>query len=244
MSEVHIRNTEMGARSPGLGRRAWQALLRPVFGLLLLIPLLRRLRRGPAWNWVRAGGVAAGLALMLLSGGRPTMTWAGVVVVALAAMWGPAEDPDAMQKLAARLGARHVVNGGTLAAGDVDLPPGTAVLLFVTPEEALVAAAKAEDTKLRFALAGIDEIAVEGEEYQPHYVSFAKAPPQRERNPDRHAKRRLSIGFTLKDGAKGRLDLDYRGAFAQHLAEIAAHTLSECRSAARRSAVENLRVIR
>ncbi|HYM10229.1 MAG TPA: hypothetical protein VEU62_05840 [Bryobacterales bacterium] len=213
-----------------------QATLRPLFGLLLLIPLWRRLRRRPAWKWVRAGGWAAGLALMLLSGGRPALTWTGVVVLALATMWGPAEDPDSTQKLADQLGARHVINGGALAAGDVDLPPGTSVLLFLTPEEALLAAAaKLDDVKLRFALAGVDEIAVEGQEYRPQYVSFAKAPPQREQNPDRRAKRRLTIRFSLPDGAAGRLDLDYRGAFAQHLAEIAAHTLLECRSLARQS---------
>jgi len=138
---------------------------------------------------------------------------------ALARLLGPAPDPDGLRKLAASLGAEHVVNGGRLAGS------ASPLLLFLSAGEMLLAAAHQPERILeRYSLARLEEIRVDGEPYQPRYVSFAKVPPRRETEVDRAAVSRLALVF-----ASRRLDLEYDGPFARHLAEAAAHTLHDLR---------------
>ena len=239
MTHVRIRNNES---RPG-GRKAWrrvgQVVVAPVLVLSLLIPVIRRCRRRPGWKWVRAGGWAAGL-ILIIAGGTAAQA-AGVVLLVLATLLAPAADPDGMRKLAEKLGARHTVSAGALVAGSLPLEPGTPLLIFVTAAEVLVSAARTPDRiEARYPLESLREIRVEGESFRPrNYVSFAKDPPQRDPAVDRDAVCRLVLSF-----AAAELELQYRGAFARHLAEITAHTLYQCREAARPSPVEALPVIR
>jgi hypothetical protein len=131
-------------------------------------------------------------------------------------------DPDAPRKRAARLGAQHALNGGIYTGGSLDLAPGIPVSLFIASGELLVVS-DAERIQARLPLAAMEQIRLDGESYRPRYVSFAKDPPRREQSVDRGAISRLAVSFA----AGSALELEYRGAFARHLAEAAAHTLHD-----------------
>ncbi len=119
----------------------------------------------------------------------------------------------------------HTVNGGFFAGGTVKLAFGTGLeLIFSVPEVLLTVFERPEQVLARFGIAALDEILVDGEIYKPQYVSFAKAPPQRDQTVDRNATSRLRLRFGGEI-----LELEYRGAFARHLAEVAAHTLYDLR---------------
>lgn len=116
-------------------------------------------------------------------------------------------------EVARRLGAPHVIHGGTQR------------VLYASAEELLVAAtARPERVERRYLLRELDQIQVDGEVYRPQYVSFAKEPPKRGDAADRQARSRLALRFGVET-----LELDYRGAFARQLAEAAAHTLHQLR---------------
>ena len=198
-----------------------------------MIPAIRRWRRRPGWRWVRLALALAGVGLVAACGSTyPALAAGGAVLAFVAAILGRLEDPERMQKLAERLGARHVANGGYSVAGD-------AMLLFLTDTELLVApAAHPERVAKRISLAAIGAIEVDGAEFRPVYVSFAKAPPQREEAADRDATCRLTLRIP-----EVALELQYTGAFASHLAEIAARTIHDCRHEARRGILQPLPVI-
>lgn len=220
-------------KNPTLRQRLIRLVLWPVIAGFLMIPATRRWRRRPAWKWIRLSLALAGVALLAAGWSVRVAVAAGAVLLLLAAILGPLEDPERMQKLADQLGARHVVNGGCFAAGD-------AALLFVTDAELLLAAAAhPERVTSRIPLAAIDAIEVDGEEFRPVYVTFAKVPPQRDQRPNRGQSSRLVLRHGL-----GTLELEYSGAFARHLAEIAARTIHDCRNEARRRIVVPLPVIR
>jgi hypothetical protein len=198
-------------------------LLYPVFQVLLLIPAVRRWRRARWWNRVRLLGGFAGLALLASGGNRLVVP--GVLLMLLAWWLAPVPDPDRLRQIAAQLGAPHTLQGGAYAAGSLGLRPGVPLLLFVSGREVLVVrAARPEQVLARYAVADLDAITVEGETYQPRYVSFAKEPPRLDENADHHAVRRLALRF-----GPASLELEYRGVFAAHLAEVAAHTLHDLR---------------
>ena len=205
----------------------------PVIAGFLMIPAIRRWRRRVGWQWVRVAVGLAGIALLVAAWSvHAAVAVAGAVLALLATILGRLEDPERMQKLAERLGARHAVNGGCLASGD-------AALLFLTDAELLVApAADPERIADRIPLAAIEAIEVDGAEFRPVYVTFAKAPPQRGEAADRDATSRL----TLRTPA-GALELQYTGVFARHLAEIAARTIHDCRHQAQRGILQPLPVI-
>ncbi|MBI3666842.1 MAG: hypothetical protein HY236_11580 [Acidobacteria bacterium] len=236
MSEPRIRNSELGSsRRRGAGQRVAGALLYPFFGLLLLVPLVRRWRRRPFWRYVRAGGWALGAALAAAGIwgplGRLGALWAGFALLVLSTALGSLKDPEAARKQAERLGARHTLNGGFYGGRGLDLPARTPLWLFLTPEELLVVTQKKPDAVVRrYRLAGIEEILLEGESYRPCYVSFAKAPPQRDEKLTPGARCWLELTFQTEDAVPARLALEYRGAFARHLAEAAAHTLYQMRT--------------
>ena len=235
MNIVRIRNSELGpSRERKVGRRVVEALLYPVFGLFLLIPFVRRWRRRPGWKYVRMGGWVLGAALASAGSGGPLgrfgAQWAGAALLILATLWVPLEDLEAAPRHAEKLGARHTLNGGLYAGGDLKLPLGTPLWLFLTPEEMLVVTVKRPgDVLARYRLGGVEEILLEGESYKPRYVSFAKAPPQRGERPEHGARSQLALSFREKDGPAAALTLEYEGPFARHLAEVAAHTLYQMR---------------
>jgi len=223
MSGVRIRSSEAAVgRGPGPVRRVVSALLYPFFSLVLVAPAVRRLRRRRGWQAARLVAVGGGLGLAAAG------FWAGAAAVAAAAaLLPPLEDPDRLRQVAERLGAPHVLNGGIFEHGDMQARPGCALLFFLSPQEMLVAAAGRPETVLaRRRLGSVESIRVDGQDYRPQYVSFAKEPPRREEHPDREAVCRLEIRWT--DSA---LEVSYRGAFARHLAETAAHSLWSLRKA-------------
>jgi len=226
--QPQIRNSEV-ASGPQRRRirRLIETLFYPLFWLILLIPLLGRWRRRRSWRQARVIGWIAGAALS--AGGGWGQHWltlaAGVVLLALATLLAPLADPDAGRKLAESLGAWHTLTGGVYSAGDLRLAEGTPLWLFLTPQEMIVVSAlEPGPAQTRYNLSGLREIRVDGESYQPRYVSFAKAPPRRSEKVETGARSRLALEFE-----PDALQLEYQGAFARHLAEIAAHTLYDMR---------------
>jgi hypothetical protein len=232
--EVRVRSNDAPIGRPrGALRRLLELLLYPVFQTLLLIPALRRWRRAAWWRWVRIALAIGGLALLAVGGTWTVLAAPGGVLLAAAVLLGPVPDPDRLRKIADALGSPHTLDGGSYAGGPLSLPLGAPVRLFLSGREVLaVHGERPEKVLWRRGLAGIEAIELDGRVYQPRYVSFAKEPPRREEYPDPHAVSRLSVRF-----ASEVLQLDYRGVFAAHLAEIAARTLHDLR----RLAVEDPR---
>lgn len=223
-TQVRVRSSEAPIGPPrGPFRRLLELLLYPVFQVLLLIPAVRRWRRARWWNRVRLVMGLVGLALPAAGGSRLVVP--GVLLILLAWWLAPVPDPDRLRQIAAQLGAPHTLQGGAYAAGSLELRPGVPLLLFVSDREVLVVrAGRPEQVLARYLVADLDTITVDGETYQPRYVSFAKEPPRLDENADHHAVRRLALRF-----GPARLELEYRGVFAAHLAEVAAHTLHDLR---------------
>ena len=235
-TQVRVRSSDAPIGPPrGPSRRLLELLLYPVFQVLLLIPAVRRWRRARWWNRVRLLAGFVGLALLASGGTRLVVP--GVLLILLAWWLAPVPDPDRLRQIAAQLGAPHTLQGGAYAAGTLGLwpgvlRPGVPLLRFVSDREVLVVrAGRPEQVLARYAVADLDTITVDGETYQPRYVSFAKEPPRLDENADRHAVRRLRLRF-----GPASLELDYRGVFAAHLAEIAAHTLHDLRRLAQAAA--------
>jgi hypothetical protein len=201
-------------------RRTLSFLLYPLFTLWLVIPWIRRRRRHPRWWMVRLAGALVGI--VLLTGG-PALQVLGGSLVMLAALLVPVPDPDRVRRIAEALGAPHSLNGGYFREGGLPVPRGTPLVFLLSAEELLVAPEDRPDYVLgRFPLAGIQRILVDGEEYRPRYISFAKEPPRRDPQADRRAKTRLALALP-----EAALEVEFRGVFARHLAEVAAHTLHD-----------------
>ena len=220
---LRVRTSDAAVGRPrGPLRRLVELLLYPVFHALLLIPALRRWRRAPWWNRVRAAVAVAGGASVLW-GGRAVVP--GAVVVLLALWLAPVPDPDRVRRIAAQLGAAHTLNGGGYVAGSLPVRAGAPLLLFLSPGEVLVTAADQPARVLgRYRVADLAEIAVDGRTYVPRYVSFAKQPPRRDPAADPQAVCRLTLGF-----GSDVLEVQYQGVFSTHLAEVAARTLHDLR---------------
>ena len=222
--------TNLFAGAARFAQLAFRTLLYALFSVWLLIPAIRRARRRPDWSRFRLGGAWLGAALAAagLVMEQPILLASGAVLLLLAAALAPAADPDALRRLADKLGARHILNGG-FHAGGLAVETGAPLLLFVNTEEVLVASApQPQEILTRLALAALEQVLLDGEIYAPRYVSFAKAPPARSEKDERGAACRLCLRF----GPAARpstLDIRYQGAFARHLGEVAAHTLDNAR---------------
>lgn len=205
----------MAARSP---RGLLGFLLYAGFWTTLLIPQIRRWRRRPWWNRIRTAvaAVAAGMAVTGFLWSRPGLVVAGAVFLLLALLLGALANPYALQETAARLGADFVLNGGTLSE--------TPVTLFLTAEEILVMRAVGETALLeRIPLPEVREIRIAGAPYRPSSVLLTKEPPIREKSVEGSG----VVELELARASAEPLRLAYRGAFARHLAEVAAHTLAQ-----------------
>ena len=107
------------------------------------------------------------------------------------------------------------------------LPAGTRLhLLLRGPHLLLVPSERGGEIHSVVRIDAIERILVDGRDYLPVYVSEAKQPPVREREVNRHAISDLVLEMreTLP------LRFLYRGAFAGHLAETAAHAIYSVRS--------------
>lgn len=203
-------------------RRLITLLLYPLFSLWLLIPILRRWRRSRRWWMVRLAGAILGLVLLA---GSPMLRVAGASLLVLAALLSPVPDPDRVRRIAEGLGVPHSLNAGFFQSGGLPIPPGVPLLFLLSPDQLLIVPEDRPDHVLaRYALASVACIRLDGGDYQPHYVSFAKEPPRREVDPDRDAITRLTLDL---DGST--LEVVFRGVFGHHLGEVAAHTLHQLR---------------
>ncbi len=216
------------------------ALLYSFFWVILLLPRMRRLRRGPHWNRIR---VVAGLAGGALIAGAWFVAelWLGVVgglVVLTSLAVTRARGPGHERKLQARHGADYLLNGGVLASGSLPgsslnlkpLGPKQRLYFLIRGAELLVVPAEGPgDVVSTIDIRQVAEILVAGEAYLPIYVSEAKDPPVRETSVMTGNKTELQL--TLERGQT--MCFQYQGAFSKHLAETAAHAIYSVRGLVR-----------
>jgi hypothetical protein len=212
------------------------ALLYSLFWFMLIVPLLRRLRRSPGWNRIRAAlalvALAAQAGVWTLGAAAPgaPFWFAGAAALFLfAVLCGPGDDPDRARRRQRELGAEYSLNGGRFDGGDLEFRPGQPLDLFLRGGELLFTpSGEALQRVEAVEIEHIQEILVEGEPYRPVYVSEAKDPPVRAGSPlDPQGAVRLEL---VVEGRE-RLRLIYRGAFARHLAETAAHSIHSAQAA-------------
>ena len=217
-------------------------LLYAFFWVVLVIPQVRRWRRGPEWNRVRAG--LALLGLLAAAGGFilralewPVLSWwllAGGAVLAIAAVaLTSTDDPEKERKLQLQHSADYFLNGGRLATGgspgSPPLKPGTPLYLLIKGPQLLVVPAEGVgDVHSIVELSEVAEIRVDGDAYLPIYLSEAKDPPVREARVDQG---KTSV-LELVTAAGGSMQFQYTGAFCKHLAETAAHAIYSVRQLA------------
>lgn len=220
------------------------AMLYAFFWVILLLPRMRRLWRGPHWNRVRLAAALAGSGLAVGGWFAPSL-WLGVTggILVLAALTVTrAQDPDRERKLQDRHGADYLLNGGVLVGGSLPgLPPGTRpgprplgpkqrLYFLIRGAELLVVPAEGPgDVVSTVDIGQVAEIFVAGEPYLPIYVSEAKDPPVRETSVMTGNKAELRL--MLESGRS--LCFGYQGAFAKHLAETAAHAIYSVRGMVR-----------
>ncbi len=207
-------------------------LLYALFWVVLLVPLIRRLRRRPSWSKIRWIALGAGLLLFAAGWALPqtALAFCGGVLALTALLLPPATDPDRERKLQARHGADYFLNGGEFIwgcwPGGATVVAGTRLYLLLRGQELLAVPIKGEgDVQASLAVDGVQRILVAGQSYVPVYVSEAKDPPRREKQVDRAAKTTMEL--VLENGET--LRFEYTGAFSKHLAETAAHAIYSVR---------------
>ena len=206
-----------------LPRRGWRgSLFYMLFSLVLLIPRLRSARRKSKWPLARGVLFAAGGACLLGAAfsQKTGLAAFGAGLLILGAVASPIVELEPIQSMAERCGALSTLNGGVVVSGVASAKPGAPVQLLVTQDELYVVSTAGPPAEC-FKLADVSEVRVDGAPYRPGYVSFAKAPPSRDVHSTTASRAELRVSFT--DGRA--LELSYAGAFARHLAEIAAYTI-------------------
>ncbi len=207
--------------------RGLQAVLSPT---VFVFRRARVLRRSRGWNWIRAVLLVGGLALASSSAGWMRVAFLGFAL--LAAFLRRLPDPDWERRIQRIHGADYLLNGGEWAGGPRGegadrLRSGTALHLLVRGSHLLLLP-KGRNAPVHVALRidEIDRIRVDGRDYGPVYVPQAKQPPSRDTEFDRHAVADLSLEPRQGEPLRFR----YRGPFASHLAETAAHAVHSVRS--------------
>ena len=217
-------------------------LLYAFFWVLLIIPLVRRWRKGPEWNRVRAGvallGLLVGIGGFLLKAMEwPVLSWwllgGGTILALGAAAIGPAADPDKERKLQARHSADYFLNGGHFSRGDLpndsSVEPGTRLYLLLRGQQLLLIPIEGTgDVRAVVELSQVSDVRVDGDSYRPIYISEAKDPPVREAR----ASQSKSSVLELVTVGGHHIQFRYTGAFSKHLAESAAHAIHSVRQLA------------
>ena len=229
-----IRRADPELRTRGTARasagRLLRASLAALFSAILVLPRLRALRRKRAWNVLRAVALASAAFLAVFSAGW----WRAVALVLalLALALRRTADPDRERRVQRMHGADYFLNGGEWGGsgrvgGPHGLPTGTRLhLLLRGPHLLLVPSSRSGEIHAAVRVDAIERILVNGRDYLPVYVSEAKQPPVREREVNRHALSDLVL--EMRETVPFRFL--YRGAFAGHLAETAAHAIYSVRS--------------
>lgn len=215
-------------------------LLFSLFWSILLIPRIRKLRRGENWNRIRLG-IGVFTLLLVIAGvalNSIILFWGGLALNLFALLAKPLPDPDRERNIAREHQADYYLNGGTLLADleslEGDIKHGTDVNLLLRGQELLfVPAASGSAVKYRLDIQSIDDIKVAGESYKPVFVSEAKDPPVREETVDKTAATSMELAFD-----NGRtIRFLFTGAFSKHLASTAAHTIYGVRKLGRTDGV-------
>ena len=190
---------------------------------------LRALRRSRRWNWLRGALLAVAVPLAAMTDGwqRAAALAAALVLACLRRT----ADPDRERRLQRAHGAEYLLNGGEwagspLGEGADRLRPGARLYLLLRgPHLLLLPRVRHPRVHSAIRVAEIERILVDGREYVPVYVSQAKQPPVRVRDFDRH-----EVSVLLLEARQGEpLRFRYRGPFASHLAETAAHAVYSVR---------------
>ena len=192
------------------GQRARQAGLFLLFGAILMIPRIRRLRRR-AWAWacVRLGVAACATWL----GSRYTNAGAGVaslagslLLFAFSLLVHAKPEEKSIDAIARELGALIVLNSGTLLESP-DSTPIPHTRIFVHPEQIIVLG-PGERRLLEIPLARVRKLA---------------AHPATGEEGERDELWELEINWVAE--APCTTTFQYEGAFAEHLAQVAESTL-------------------
>lgn len=205
-------------------------LLLRLFWFLLLIPKFRRLRRSDRWPAYRKAGVFAWTAVGAASLWYD-IPWLGFLAAAGAlgtALLVQKRDPDHERKLQRVLRADYCLNGGQLAEWperwNGQSRKGDRFFVFLKGPDLLFVPREGDDeddVRHRLSVRKLTSVRVDGEPYQPVYVSEAKDPPRLDVEVDKKATSQLQLDFDDGDA----LVLNYSGGFAKHLAETAAHAV-------------------
>jgi hypothetical protein len=192
------------------GQLTKQAGLSALFGTILIIPRIRRLRRRVwAWTCVRlAAGACGGLLAWrsALGTGHAAMLTIGLFLVGLAVLIGaklPVKSADALSQ---ELGALIVLNGGTFRSSS-EASPVAKAQIFVHPQRIIVIGSR-ERRLLEIPLAAVQNLVV-------YPVSGGSG--------DSSGHWEVGIVWSTKQPCK--TTFRYGGPFAEHLARITETTL-------------------
>ena len=204
--------------------------LAPLSVALSLLARVRLLRRRRSWQIARL--TLLGSAVLTASVAPGWWKVLAAVPAGLGALLRRTRDPDRERRIQRIHRAEYLLNGGEWRRA-VDGGPASAVYLMLRDVH-LVVVPRARDSDVDAAVRvdAIAAIRVDETPYRPVYVSEAKQPPVREKQVDRHAVSELVLD--LRAGGSWRFR--YRGAFAKHLAETAAHAIYSVRAASAASA--------
>lgn len=192
--------------------RSKKAVLAVLFGFILLIPRLRRLRRRVwAWTLLRGLTVVLGAALVWRfahDGGGAKSLLFGIVLIAFGALIKARPQTKSVDDVTRELGALVALNGGAFHGGNGSKPLRD-VTIFVKPER-LIVLTKAQAPVIEVAVAQLLEVQIRR--------ASGTAPGNRKETWD------LAISW----GAGGTRPIlfRYEGTFAEHLARIAQDTIT------------------
>ncbi len=204
-------SNEQSSHAPrSFGQRARQAGLFLLFGTILFIPRIRRLRRRVwAWTGVRLAVAVGGGWLIwryARGGAEPLTLVAGLLLLAFSLLVRakpPAKSADA---LAQELGALVVLNGGTFRQSTDSLPVSQAQV-FVSSDQIVVVGAR-ESILLEIPLAKVRRLTA---------VPVKKSPgPEQEP---------WEVEINWQAESPCSATFHYDGAFAEHLARVTESTL-------------------
>jgi hypothetical protein len=199
-----------GESSPTWGQRAKRAGLFFLFGIILMIPRIRGLRRRVwAWTLVRLSALAGGGWLIWrfahVRAGAASLA-AGLLLAGFAVLVRAKPPAKSVDQWAEELAALIVLNGGTFRQTSHSTPVEGAQI-FVRPDDFLVVG-PGERQLLRIPLSGVRSIV---------------AQPVKEGAPQGTETWELVIDWS-SDG-RGAPTFRYHGTFAEHLARVAESTL-------------------
>lgn len=192
-----------------LGQWAKQAGLFVLFGTILVIPRIRRLRRRAwAWSAVRLGLAACATGLgwryKNAGAGTPTLVFS-LILFAFALLVRAKPEEKSVDALARELRALIVLNGGAFRTSPEAVPVAPAQL-FVRADKILVVGRR-EQVLLEIPFAAVHRLAA-------HPVSA-----------EARTAELWEVAVTWQDDPPCTATFEYDGPFAEHLARVTESTL-------------------